>query len=210
LRVLPPRPPATASTGGRTAPLVAALWVVGLATGLGTGCYTGSAKETSWPRIEREPGWSLVHVPYIPQQEEEDCGAAALAMATAYWKAPLAREEIVRQKPPQDGGIRAGDLRDLARQRGFEAFLVQGTFHDFDKQLALGRPLIVGTGKPILGGKVSLHYEVIVGFNRTTQHVLSWDPALGLREYSPEAFAREWAPSDRLTLILFKPGVTPG
>lgn len=210
MRVLPPRPLATASTRGRTAPLVAALWVVGLATGLGTGCYTGSAKETSWPRIEREPGWSLVHVPYIPQQEEEDCGAAALAMATAYWKAPLAREEIVRQKPPQDGGIRAGDLRDLARQQGFEAFLVQGTFHDFDKQLALGRPLIVGTGKPILGGKVSLHYEVIVGFNRTTQHVLSWDPALGLREYSPEAFAREWAPSDRLTLILFKPGVTPG
>ena len=209
MRVVPPRPPATASTRGRTAPLVA-LWVVGLATGLGAGCYTGSAKETSWPRVEREPGWSLVHVQYIPQQEEEDCGAAALAMATAYWKSPLARDEIVREKPPQGGGIRAGDLRDLARQRGFQAFLVQGTFRDFDKQLSLGRPLIVGTGKPILGGKVSLHYEVIVGFNRTTQHVLSWDPALGLREYSPEAFAREWAPSDRLTLILFKPGVTPG
>lgn len=205
-----PRRPAAASSRGRTAPLVALLWTVGLATGLGTGCYTGSAKETSWPRIQREPGWSLVHVQYIPQQEEEDCGAAALAMATAYWKAPLARDEIVRQKPPQGGGIRAGDLRDLARQRGFEAFLVQGTFRDFDTQLRLGRPLIVGTGKPILGGKVSMHYEVIVGFNRATQHVLSWDPALGLREYSAEAFAREWAPSERLTLILFKPGVTPG
>jgi len=149
-------------------------------------------------------------VGYIPQQEEEDCGAAALAMATAYWKTPLSREEIVREKPPQGGGIRAGDLRDLARARGFEAFLVQGTFADFYKQLQLGRPLIVGTGKPILGGKVSLHYEVVVGFNRTTQHVLSWDPALGLREYTPEAFAREWAPSDRLTLILFRPNVSPG
>ena len=189
--------------------MLAALWVAGLAIGLGGGCYTGSARETTWPRIEREPGWSLVHVAYIAQQEEEDCGAAALAMATAYWKAPLTREEIVREKPPEGGGIRAGDLRDLARRRGFEAFLVQGTFADFDKQLRLGRPLIVGTGKPLLGGKVSLHYEVIVGFNRATQHVLSWDPALGLREYTPEAFAREWAPSDRLTLILFKPNVSP-
>lgn len=173
------------------------------------GCYTGSARVTSWPRVRREPGWVLVPVAFISQQGLEDCGAAALAMASTYLGVPLSRAEIVRERPPRDGGIRAGDLRDLARQHGFQAFLVRGTFLDFERQLGQGRPVIVGLAKPELGGKALLHYEVVVGFNRSRRRILSWDPAAGLRDDTVEGFAREWAPTDRLTLILLAPAASP-
>jgi ABC-type bacteriocin/lantibiotic exporter with double-glycine peptidase domain len=173
------------------------------------GCYTGSARNTSWSQVSPEQGWLVVKdVPFVAQRGQADCGAAALAMTLHYWHAPMTLDEIVGQAPPQDGGIRAGALRDLARRRGFQAFLIQGTFGDLEKQLREGRPIVVGLAKPLLGGKAALHYEVVIGLNRSTRHVLSWDPAQGLRDNTAEGFAREWAPADRLTLIVFKPDVS--
>jgi ABC-type bacteriocin/lantibiotic exporter with double-glycine peptidase domain len=187
----------------------AALFAVVAVTG--GGCYTGSAQTTSWSRVETGPGWLLLKdVRFIPQQGLSDCGAAALAMTLDYWRSPATVADIVVETPPRDGGIRAGELRDLARRRGFQAFLIQGTFDDLETQLRSGRPVVVGLAKPVLGGRALLHYEVVVGLNRTTRHVLSLDPAQGLRDNTVDGFAREWAPSDRLTLILFKTDQTPG
>ncbi|HEY4185402.1 MAG TPA: cysteine peptidase family C39 domain-containing protein [Polyangia bacterium] len=185
------------------------LRVAMLATVVASGCYTGSARSTSWKQASG-PGWVVVKdIGFVPQQRQDDCGAAALAMTLGYWRAPVREEEIVREIPPRDGGIRAGELRDLARRRGFQAFLVEGTFEDLETQLRQGRPIVVGLAKPVLGGKAILHYEVVVGFNKTTRHVLSLDPADGLRDNTVEGFAHEWAPADRLTLIIFRPEARP-
>jgi hypothetical protein len=40
--------------------------------------------------------------------------------------------------------------------------------------------------------------------------LLTLDPARGLSENTMEAFAREWAPTGRVTLIVFRPGSPAG
>jgi len=171
----------------------------------GAGCYTGSARGVAGlPDLERSPGWVVVRgVPFVHQQSDADCGAAAMAMALSYWGQPVTLEAVVAARPPHDGGIAAGELRDLARARGLQAFLVPGTFVDLDTQLRRGRPVVVGLAKPITGNRALQHYEVVIGLNRTERRVLTWDPAQGLRENSVEGFAREWIPAHQLALILF-------
>ena len=168
------------------------------------GCYTGAARDTSAARVARDPGWLKVSgVPFVPQRGDEDCGAAAMAMTFAYWGRPQSIDQIVAAYPPRDGGIAAGQLRDLARSRGLQAFLVEGTFADLEHQLAHQRPIVVGLTKPLLGGRAIQHYEVVIGINRVTRRVLTWDPAQGLRENSVEGFAGEWIGAKRVTLIVY-------
>lgn len=182
-----------------------------------SGCYTGSARGVAGlPDVDRDPGWVLVRgVPFVHQQSEADCGAAALAMALSYWGQPATLATVVEARPPHDGGIAAGELRDLARARGLQAFLVPGTLVDLDTQLRRARPVVVGLAKPITGNRALQHYEVVIGLNRAQGRVLTWDPAQGLRENSLEGFAREWIPAHQLALILFPKtttarGETPG
>jgi Peptidase C39 family len=190
---------------GRRGSLRSVVAGAALLTLAGTGCYTGSARDVaSLPDVAHDPGWVLVRgVPFVHQQSEVDCGAAALAMVLAYWGQPATLATIVTARPPHDGGILAGELRDLARAYGLQAFLVPGTFVDLDTQLRRGRPVLVGLAKPIAGNRALQHYEVVIGLNRTRRRVLTWDPAQGLRENSFEGFAREWIPAHQLALILF-------
>ena len=168
------------------------------------GCYTGAARDTSAAQVASEPGWLKVSgVPFVPQRGDEDCGAAAMAMTFAYWGRPESIEQIVAAHPPRDGGIAAGELRDLARSRGLHAFLVEGTFLDLENQLSRHRPVVVGLTKPLLGGRAVQHYEVVIGINRTARRVLTWDPSQGLRENSVEGFAGEWIGAKRVTLIVY-------
>lgn len=185
----------------RLTAMAGATWLVVMTSG----CYTGSAHGVAgFPDVDREPGWVLVRgVPFVHQESEADCGAAAMAMALSYWGQPATLAAIIAARPPHDGGIAAGELRDLARARGLQAFLVPGTFVDLDTQLRRGRPVVVGLAKPIAGNRALQHYEVVIGLNRAERRVLTWDPAQGLRENSLEGFAREWIPAHQLALILF-------
>ena len=96
-----------------------------------------------------------------------------------------------------------GTLRDVARARGLDAYVVSGTFEDLFAQVGLGRPVVVGLAKPmaLTGGRSLAHYEVVVGLNRAKRLILSLDPANGLRENTFEGFAREWAPTSQVTIV---------
>jgi ABC-type bacteriocin/lantibiotic exporter with double-glycine peptidase domain len=182
----------------------AARWVAGAALAALAGCYTGSARDASPAAIAAEPGWQLVHdVPFVHQRGGTDCGAAALAMVLGYWHVAATADEIATAAPPEGGGIRAGALRDLARRKGLEAFVISGTLGDLIDQVARGRPVLVGLAKPMAGGRLAAHYEVVVGINRSQRMLLSLDPTRGLRENSAEGFAREWVPTRQVTLIVF-------
>jgi hypothetical protein len=98
--------------------------------------------------------------------------------------------------------VAVGALRDFARRRGLQAFVVPGTWRDLEEQLGRGRPVMVGLLKPLWGGRAVAHFEVVVGFNRARRLVLTLDPARGLRENSAEGFAREWAPAGRVMLVV--------
>jgi ABC-type bacteriocin/lantibiotic exporter with double-glycine peptidase domain len=171
------------------------------------GCYTGSARTVSPAEIGRDPGWLLVRgVPFLEQRAENDCGAAALAMVLRYWGLPVSREDITAAYPLGAGrerGLRAGELRDFTRRRGLEAFLIEGQLHDVRAELERARPVIVGLGKPY-GEQRFAHYEVVVGLHGGRRRILTLDPARGWRENSLEGFAAEWAPAQRLLLVVFR------
>ena len=169
-------------------------------------CYTGSAHSlpaNSVSALARDPEWRIVRdVPFVAQQTDRDCGPAALAMVLAHFgAAPAATPELAR------GDVRAGTLRDVARGRGLEAYVVSGTLDDLFTEVARGHPVVVGLAKPmaLTGGRSLAHYEVVIGLNRAQRRILSLDPAVGLRENTLEGFAREWAPTKQVTIVFLGP-----
>jgi ABC-type bacteriocin/lantibiotic exporter with double-glycine peptidase domain len=185
--------------------LVVALAVVPLA-----GCTLGSARSVAWPAIEREPGWTLAPgVTLVPQRARLDCGPAALTMLAGRWQPDARIEEVRRQLREVDpggaeAGHAAGALREVARRRGLQAFLIEGTFRDLEAELQRGRPVLVGLVKPTRGGGRP-HYEVVVGLNRTSGHVLTADPERGWRKDTLAGFLSEWQPAGRLALVALGP-----
>src|SRR5687767_14156028 len=100
--------------------------VVLLAGLLAGGCYKGSARSLTPADLAREEGWHRVTgVPDVRQVDRRDCGASALAMVLSYWNVPATRDEIANANPSKrENGIRAGALRDYARGRGLQAFVI--------------------------------------------------------------------------------------
>ncbi|MES1210588.1 MAG: cysteine peptidase family C39 domain-containing protein, partial [Pseudomonadota bacterium] len=154
--------------------------------------------------LETDPAWRFVRgVPFIPQRADSDCGPAALAMVLSHFGVQTSLAELAGLSPPDRVGVRAGGLRDVARAKGMEAFVVEGTFIDLIDQLSRDRPVLVGLAKPITGGRALAHYEVVVGIDRSDKKIVTLDPSRGLRENSLEGFAKEWVPTGRVTLIVF-------
>jgi ABC-type bacteriocin/lantibiotic exporter with double-glycine peptidase domain len=171
------------------------------------GCYTGSARSVSPREIAAESGWIAVRdVPLVRQQAQMDCGAAALAMVLSYWSLPTRVDQITAVYPTTaERGIKAGQLRDFARAKGLQAFVIDGQLRDLSTELGRGHPVLVGVGKPY-GDKRLAHYEVVIGIHPDRRRILSLDPADGWRENSYEGFAREWVNAQQVTLVIFPQG----
>jgi predicted double-glycine peptidase len=168
-------------------------------------CYTGSARTVSSGRVAelaRDPSWRVARdVPFVAQRTDRDCGPAALAMALSRYG--VTPESLANAEELAQGNVRAGALRDAARARGVQAYVVSATFADLNTQLERGRPVLVGLAKPmaLTGGKALAHYEVVIGMSKKQKRIVSLDPAVGVREYSLEGFAREWVPTRRLAIV---------
>jgi ABC-type bacteriocin/lantibiotic exporter with double-glycine peptidase domain len=163
------------------------------------GCYTGSARTVTSGAIDADPTWLRVRgVPFVQQAAERDCGAAAMVMVARYWGVAAALADLA----VPGRGLTAGELRDFARRRGLQAFVVKGEPADLRQQLERGRPTIVGLAKPY-GTRRIAHYEVLVGLHPGRKRVLTLDPAHGWRENTIEGFAAEWAPAGQLLVVVF-------
>ncbi len=185
-----------------------AAFLVGLAS---AGCsYLGTAEGFDPADLDRESGWIAVkQVPLLLQEAEEDCGAAALAMALRHWQVPISLEEVVRACPPEPGrGIKAGVLRDYAHSKGLRAFLFHGRLADFERELSQGRPVIVGLVKPYVNGGLT-HFEVVVGIHPEKEMVVTLDPARGWARNDYSGFLAEWDPASHLTLAILRPRESP-
>lgn len=166
---------------------------------MGCSTYTGTA-ETLRPReLREEPGWLAIQgVPMRRQVQEHDCGPTALSMVLDYHR-PGSPAVVLATASDQQ--VSVGELRDLARQRGYSAFVVAGTPEDLVYELKHKRPAIVGVAKPTLKGAVT-HYEVVVGMNPNTQRIATLDPAAGWRQNSFAGFLTEWEATGRVLLVL--------
>jgi ABC-type bacteriocin/lantibiotic exporter with double-glycine peptidase domain len=171
------------------------------------GCLLASAcghvSSRAFDRMEADPDWVIVRgVPVVRQTSANDCGAAALAMVLTFWGQPTSLRDVTAVYPSApDGGILAGHLRDFARTKNVSAFLIAGTVDDLGKELASGRPVLVGTVRDSLGKRYS-HYQVVIGLNRKGQRVLINDPAKGRQEVPWADFASTWVAGKQLALVI--------
>jgi ABC-type bacteriocin/lantibiotic exporter with double-glycine peptidase domain len=181
-----------------------------LVLGSAAGCasYKGASREVSPAVLAEQPGWvRLDQVKLVRQKGIKDCGSAALSMVLKYLApngpASLEREAIdasLREEPGR--GLAASQLRDYARARGFDSFVIQGAFADLTHEVQEGRPVIVGVHKPLSSGQVLAHYEVFVGYHPELHEVLTLDPARGLRRFSMDGFLEEWRGAGQVTIVV--------
>jgi len=180
-------------------------WLVWVALTLGlssSACsvYSGSATTLQTKQLRSEAGWLFVEgVPELHQHHELDCGPTALAMLLGFYGAE--HQTSVLAVLPGRERIPVTQLRDVAKQQGFEAFVVEGKPEDLVFELKHGRPVIVGMAKPTVSGAVA-HYEVVIGMNKDSQRVATLDPAVGLRQNSFSGFLSEWQATGRVLLVV--------
>ena len=171
-----------------------------------SGCAgAGGSTEFDPEVLETQPGWIAVpDVPVALQKESVDCGRAALAMVLAHWDVSLDAAELVSAAPLVPGkGASAKDLRDFARKKGLEAYLIHGQVEDLRHELSDGHPVIVGLVKFAPSG-VATHYEVVVALNPDQGIIVTHDPANGWRQNTIEGFRREWDPAGYLALVFVR------
>lgn len=175
---------------------------------LGSGCasYTGSAVDVNLNQVQADDGWIMVPgVEVVKQKDRRDCGAAVMTSVLRYYGNPVDREQIAREYLKEDGDrrIRAGDLRDFAKDQGLHAFLIQGQLTDLEAQLKKQRPVIIGVIKPYSLERGVQHYEVVVGYHPEKKLFLTIDPAHGYRQNGEQGFMAEWDAAKRLMLVAF-------
>jgi ABC-type bacteriocin/lantibiotic exporter with double-glycine peptidase domain len=176
--------------------------LVATACAIATGCGHGGAGTHLRP--ESDPAWMFISdVPFVRQQTEADCGAAALAMALGHGGRPTRIQDILAVAPAEpDKGILAGQLRNFARNRGFEAYLIAGTLDDLRTEVGRGHPVVVGLVKTI-DRRTFSHYELVVGLRRDGTRIATLDPASGPRERPVTTFLAEWAGASQAALVVW-------
>lgn len=139
-------------------------------------------------------------VPFIAQGPLL-CGGAAAAMVERYWAARgVYAADFARLVHPREGGIRAVDLAAALANRGY-------TVQSYENDPAVV-PGAIEDGVPVIvlldGGERSLHYVVVVGWDR--RGVWIHDPAYGpARRLSHAELMRRWANADEWALVV-RPG----
>jgi ABC-type bacteriocin/lantibiotic exporter with double-glycine peptidase domain len=172
--------------------------------GCGQVAYTGKGTRLAPDALIAEPGWIGARgIDLLTQDQSHDCGPTALAMVLRYWDPQLDINPLLRS--PADAHWSAAALRDAARARGFESFVVEGTVEDLVREVRAGRPAIVGVAKPTALGKVA-HYEVIAGFHPDSQRVALLDPASGWRQISFAGLLEEWLPAGSVLIVVLGRG----
>ena len=175
-----------------------------------TGCrlsYTGGAKPVNASQLDGE--WlRATSTPVVKQREQKDCGLAALAMVAGAWGQQWTVPDLRRQVQMTDKGVKLGALRDIARERGLEAYAISGNFQDLRRELSKGRPVLVGLQLPFEQRRALQHYEVVVAMNPRDGRVITLDPATGkYLQRTRAVLEKEWKPVGFPTLVVVGPAV---
>jgi ATP-binding cassette subfamily B protein RaxB len=166
--------------------------------------YTGGAKPVETAEVD---GWlRAAPTPVVRQRAQRDCGLAALAMVAGAWGMSWTVDDLAREVTATERGVRLGALRDLARARGLEAYAIRGAQADLERELAQGRPVLLGLVLPFQLDRALGHYEVAVALDPRDGSVVTLDPATGRRlRRTRQVLEAEWEPAGRATLVVVGP-----
>jgi ABC-type bacteriocin/lantibiotic exporter with double-glycine peptidase domain len=164
--------------------------------------YTGGARTVAPQQIG--DGWyRAAATPVVRQHHETDCGLAALAMVAGAWDRHWSVDDLHHQLPPTDRGVKLGALRDLARDRGLDAYAIKGTASDLAHELQAGRPVVLGLILPYDQNHNASHFEVAIAMNPRDGTVVTIDPATGdWRQRSKQVLDLEWKTAGFATLVV--------
>lgn len=152
-------------------------------------------------------------IPYV-KQPRDGCGAACISMVLQYWarKDPQFHCDVPSVEPIQQElysakahGIYARDMERYLQQKGLRVFVFRGNWEAIQDHIAKGRPLIVCLREGH-GLDRTLHYVVVVGFNRAENLVLLNDPAgKKLAVVRLTDFEKSWRGEHYWTLLALPP-----
>ncbi|MEJ7599447.1 MAG: cysteine peptidase family C39 domain-containing protein [Kofleriaceae bacterium] len=141
--------------------------------------------------------------PIVKQHDRRDCGLAALAMIAGAWGQSWTVHELAQQTSVPDKGVKLGALRDLARTRGLEAFAIKGSHEDLARELANGRPVMLGLILPFSARYNLAHYEVVVAYSPRDGSVITLDPATGTHmRRARSVLEEEWKRTGYAALVV--------
>ncbi len=191
--------------------------LIGMLGGASSACaipYTGGARTVQPTQID--DGWvRAAPTPVVKQRQQTDCGLAALAMVAGAWGRHWTLEDLTHRVRPGDHGIKLRALRDLARERGLEAYAIKATRQDLHKELVQGRPVLLGLILPHDRKRNRSHYEVAIALDPRDGTVVTIDPATGeWMKRSPKVLDIEWKAAGYAALVVVGDkertvGVTP-
>ncbi len=140
-------------------------------------------------------------VPYV-HQKGKLCGPASLAMVLQYWGV-RETQHTLRELIPimQDDGVEPEQLKKVAEEAGFTAFVYSGDFEDLEHHLSKGRPIIVQIQSSRL--LRTFHYIVVVGVDHKNQTLLVHDPGSNpLEKISYSSLRRNWGKTNFLSILI--------
>jgi ABC-type bacteriocin/lantibiotic exporter with double-glycine peptidase domain len=146
------------------------------------------------------------------QTGQFSCGIASLVCVLDYWDFEVEESKILQKFPPgsEELGYSIIELRQIAKDFGVEAFLLEGDIDFLREQILLGRPLIIPIwisdnwefligGLKVFGGAYN-HYVVAYGFSEG--HVCVMDPDKGKRIISVVRFMKMWEVNGSVSLLI--------
>jgi ABC-type bacteriocin/lantibiotic exporter with double-glycine peptidase domain len=175
-----------------------------LAAALAAGCIAHDPAAHVQRAADLDAGWvRAAPTPIVVQRDDNDCGAAALAMVAGAWGRHWTLADIERTLHPTAAGLKLGALRDYARAGGLDAYAIRGSRDDLDHELAAGRPVVLGLVEPVDRRHNLSHYEVAVAVDPRGHDVVTIDPATGaLQRRTAAALELEWKTAGYAALVV--------
>jgi ABC-type bacteriocin/lantibiotic exporter with double-glycine peptidase domain len=164
--------------------------------------YRGGARAVQPTQLD--DGWyRAAPTPVVVQKQMADCGLAALAMVAGAWGRHWSLDDLSHRVPPGKHGIKLGNLRDLARSRGLEAYAIKANRTDLQTELSAGRPVLLGLMLPHDRKRNRSHFEVAIAMNKGDGTVITIDPATGeWMRRSPAVLDVEWKAAGYAALVV--------
>lgn len=164
--------------------------------------YTGGARPVQPTQLDAH--WlKAAPTPVVLQKRPSDCGLAALAMIAGAWGRRWSLDDMAHRLPPGEHGVKLRELRDFARERGFEAYAIKANAQDLHDELAQGRPVLLGLILPHDMKRNRSHYEVAIALDPKDGTVITIDPASGdWMRRSAKVLDLEWKSAGYAALVV--------